>query len=620
MRASHDRISFWITILAAIIWSGALAYKFSYFGFYDWDLSLCSHALWSFSQGNSFSSLYGANPFIDHGYYIALPLSILYKIFPTPLLLVGLKVFMFCAASVMIYRLALIKLPSSIALVMQILFLLFPANVYMMFFEFNFENLAIFLIPLMLFALLKERKVLYAASLFLLCLVKENLPLVVILTGFLALFLKKDDRIFWAGLPILTGFLVFCIGMFVITPLLRSHLPGGAANLYFCLYQDMASQPSSALVKLFSPENGAYLKDLFGAHFPFALLSPLILLAAAPLLLQVVLSNSPTMHTIFFHYAASVAPILFLATIFSLGWLKSRWKPQIFYAIFFLFVLGSVLHTATYLSDWTKKISAWSDPQDKYRDTMIADAPKDRAVITTFDFLSHLVDRKRVYALYNVWKGMNFLTGEKPYLRPLEADLALVDMMDPWLLADLKRDPLNTSDLLRSYFMPYHWQIVHMYDNIALLSRLQNRNDQSPVFIQKAPFKDTVLGSLKDAGIYLEGFDMNLLPSNTFGQVDMPVTFYWGITQRPKHLYFVTSKLEQNNKVLYSNTRLLGLVVCPAAAWLPGEHVRETFVHALPKLSPGEYIYRLSVWDGQSGEVLTWDDSKEMFAVKLNIH
>ena len=619
MRVHHDHVSIFLAGLLAIVWSLVLTYKYTHFGFYDWDMTLCAHALWNFANGHWYSSIYGANPFVDHGYYIALLLVPFYKIFSSPIFLLFLKSFSFGAGSFLIYRIAVTKLPSWAALIIQVMFLIFPANIYMMFFEFNFENIAVFLIPLMLYALLEDKKKIFIFSVLTLCLVKENMPLVVIMTGGMSLLLKKDKKFFWVAFPVITGCLVFILGVFVITPFLRAHLPGGAANLYLAMYKHVALHPVGILPKVFSLENLSYLRDLLGVQAVFAFFSPQILLGALPLLLQAMLSVAPTMHTIYFHYSASLAPFIFTATVFTLAAFKARWSQRFFTSIFIIFVFGSVVHTTAFVADWNKRVQAWNNPANEYRQVMVSEVPQTSSVVATFDLLSHMTDRPKVYALYNVWKDLNLLTGETPYLRPREADTALVDMMDPWLIADLVNDPLHTSDHLRSYFTSKTWRAVTMNNNLATLTSYPGTKGEPPVFIQRAPFKETVIGHLQQSGLDLEDVDISALVPGQFGQMNMPVTFYWSVFKRPMKPYFVDIKILRGNTVLVSRRRLLGLITCPAPAWLSGEYVKEEVVHSFQRLPSDNYVYAITVTDVYSGRELTWGHGMKSLNINFKV-
>src|SRR5207248_924596 len=147
-----------------------------------------------------------------------------------------------------------------------------------------------FSIPLILlmFKAFEEKKysLFIICSLFL-CLVKEQMPLVVVMFGILALFLRKKEKVKWALVPIIIGLIVFIIDVFVLTPYIRKDLPYtqsffwerykafGQTPLDIVLY--LLLHPLSVTQLIFSSVNVQWYKDLFGSWGILSFINPQIL-------------------------------------------------------------------------------------------------------------------------------------------------------------------------------------------------------------------------------------------------------------------------------------------------------------------------------------------------------
>ena len=102
----HTLIALLMCCLLTLCWTALLTVKFNFFGYYDWDLALAAQTLWNLTHGSTHVSLYGMNFLGNHAEYAAFLLAPLYKIFPSPLLLIYLKVISFFSAAFVLFLLA----------------------------------------------------------------------------------------------------------------------------------------------------------------------------------------------------------------------------------------------------------------------------------------------------------------------------------------------------------------------------------------------------------------------------------------------------------------------------------------------------------------------------------
>ena len=122
-------------------WSLLLSYKYVHFGYNDWDLAFFTQACWQLLHGSQFASITGINYFGDHSYFITLLILPFFALVPHPLTLVLLKLIAFIIAVYLFYKIAYDALGQETALVLMVLYIVFPANIFSVLYEFNPEVL-----------------------------------------------------------------------------------------------------------------------------------------------------------------------------------------------------------------------------------------------------------------------------------------------------------------------------------------------------------------------------------------------------------------------------------------------------------------------------------------------
>jgi uncharacterized membrane protein len=116
--------------------------KYLHLGYYDWDLAFFTQACWQLLHGSQYVSLVGINYFGDHSYFLSLATLPFFAIAPSPMTLVFLKVIAFVVSAFLFYKIAYPQLGQAKALVLMLLYLLFPANIFSILYEFNPESFA----------------------------------------------------------------------------------------------------------------------------------------------------------------------------------------------------------------------------------------------------------------------------------------------------------------------------------------------------------------------------------------------------------------------------------------------------------------------------------------------
>ena len=229
--------------------------------------------MWALTHGSLEPSLFGINFLANHSNFIAFVIAPIYFISQHPFTLIVLKVLSRVLSGYMIYKIAKEKTDFKTALLFMGLYFLYPANIFSMIFEFDFESLAPALVALTFYFHLKKKYAAFCLSLFLTLLCKENMAAYAVTFGLYSLFSKDYDKIKWGMFPILTGIIYFYVVLFIITPHLRNSL-SQTKNIYLGSFSWIGNSPNEVIKSIMNnpmrilqviicPLNLNYLKELF---------------------------------------------------------------------------------------------------------------------------------------------------------------------------------------------------------------------------------------------------------------------------------------------------------------------------------------------------------------------
>ncbi|OGX30049.1 MAG: hypothetical protein A2787_04460 [Omnitrophica WOR_2 bacterium RIFCSPHIGHO2_01_FULL_48_9] len=606
-----DSLALFICIAVFLFWISFLTFKYYHFGYYDWDLAMYAQAMWSLTQGSVNVSLFGTNFLTNHAEYISFVLVPLYAIFQHPLTLITLKIFSVTAGAYIFYLIAQPLVGWRLSIFLMILYLFYPANLYMLLYEFHFENLAVVFIFLLYFFYTNDRLVPFAVTALLMSLIKENITLIPIMFGIYAVFSKRTNKLAWVLIPVAIGASLFYLSQFVITPHLRAQAALPYSNQYIGAYASLGTTPKAiAQTMLFNPpkllsllatdKNAFYFQQLFGPLFILPFFNPQTLFLGLPIFLQHLLSASPTTHTIYYHYTATVVPFIFLATAHSFNLLKRIVRPWSFLLTIIFIVVTCIVSTIQHRDNLLGRITTWADDLDPNRWQMSKTIPPTASVVATFDFLAELSQRSQLYSLHNVWRNNNPFTYQAYHLP--ETEYALIDWKDPWLWSDLKFSPEfgSPKDILgrlKDFHFQNTWSVVHAANHVTLLQK----GGQGPhlVELSRKPFREkkNSINLSVDQKFHLLNYEMG----HNHGAL-LPMTFYWRADKTIEDIYFINIRLTQNGKTVLTNDRNIGYPVLATLFWQKGDYIKENYWLFLPQLPPGQYVIQLSFFNLTSGK------------------
>jgi len=600
-----DILALFLCMGMFFFWLNLLIGKFVHFGYYDWDLAMYAQAVWALTQGSLSSSLFGTSFLTNHTEYLAFFLAPFYKIFPGAFTLIVFKILAFTTGAFVFYLITKRLLGWKLGIVFLLMYFIHPANLFMLIYEFHFENLAIPFIFLMYYFFLQQRLFPFLISAVFATLVKENISLIVLMFGIYALFQKKDLKSGWVIGPAILGGLFFVFNVFIMMPHVRIMEGLASSNLYIDMYQN-----SPLWHNMTSPIAQRYAYDLLLPFNILPLLSPLTLFLGLPIFSQHFLSPNPGMQTFYYHYAATAIIFVFLAAVHSLEKVRAKAGTYIYYGIIFFTILGITAETRNFLPDFRERMGFWQDSLDGARHNMVKQIPPDASIIASFDFLDKLVDRKELYSLHTLWRNNIPFTG-RPFPTEKPIEFALIDWQSYWLWIDLKdSDQEKVNQYLKrlnEFYFSRQWGTVAAVQDTVLLSTVYGKATQPPL-IENAqilfPGVTPAEFTLK-VGEHLQLLSMEI-PSLSVKAGDvLPFLFVWQSQKPTNDFIAIDLKILKNNRVIAKDRHALGYAFNATPLWKEGQYIKEYYNLLTPPFTPGEYTVNISFINLSNGNTET---------------
>jgi hypothetical protein len=177
---------------------------------------------------------------------------------------------------------------------------------------------------------------------------------------------------------------------------------------------------------------------VWGLFFPFLflpLLRPRWMVVSAPILLQHLLSWRSSEWMIYFHYAAPLLPLFWIALVEAVA-AQKIWKSVSAFVVRglpWLLILACVIAQmwlgpaggiAATTADW------FAHRSDRTRkNAFISQIPSRASVVAPLPYLSRLAMREKLYSLHYILKGLKTLS-RASYQPPPPTDFVLIDYLD----------------------------------------------------------------------------------------------------------------------------------------------------------------------------------------------
>lgn len=543
--------------------------KFHAYGFYDFDLAVHALSMWNIIHGSIFNSILGI-PFLgNHLNIILFLLAPVYYVFQSPLTLLFIQTFFLGFGALPIYLFAKRLLDEKWALISASAYLFYPGLAYTNLFEFHPTALATFFIlfAIYFYELGRFYKFMIFSLLAMFC--QENIPLAIIMFGFISMLRRRDLK--WIIVPILVGLVYFAAGLLLMNELNKNTIQFGA------LYQWMGDSPAAILVKLFKDplffikvlfrrECLLYLLQIFISVMFIPLFNPLLLVPALPFFAQHMLSARTTDISIYFHYTAEIIPFIFMSLIYGLKFIIQHRLVlnQKFFKIAFLCLILSVNfllgpHFSIFKPVW---MDYKSDYLDKYKDILVNKIPRNASVVSTFEFLPHLTQRRYLYSFHHVYTGFHTLSN-KPYFLPPHTEYALLDFNDRLTFQDFYTAAGYKN--IQNFMLSGDWQVVDFRESLVLFKK---HPQVSFVICKKLDKLENMPANIRniniDNAITFLGFDSN----KNMDDSSLELTLYYkSINYTPRVINVVLDILSKDGQLIRRLIHPIGYRIFPTNSW-----------------------------------------------------
>ncbi|OGY44517.1 MAG: hypothetical protein A2729_01650 [Candidatus Buchananbacteria bacterium RIFCSPHIGHO2_01_FULL_39_14] len=433
----------WLVLLVTVFYFAFFSFT-SFWKYYNFfynalDLAIINQIFYNSTLGNFFaSSIHPPSYLGDHFSPILILLLPVYLIFRQPSTLLLFQT-AFLALSVWpLYLIAKNVLTKNWAIIISLAWLANPFVHNVNLFEFSFLPLAIFFIFWTFYFYQQEKNLLFLLFSLLALLVREDVALVILMFGVLALIERKNWRyIFWPIFMALTYF-IFALKLTSVFAPNQSYK--------FLIYYAWLGNSLPEILKKLLFEPWLIIKHLLrfnSFEFILGLLLPTgwlaiigfkYLLLGLAVFLQLALRQSGASATLLeTYYPSLLLPVVFVALIFSLKKitdLKSRDVKNLLMIIFFSAIIYSFFTLSPTLNIFKKIFqTGWGVELAQAPQILIKKIPSQAPVAASYSLITNLSSRPKIYSLNYIFLGQQqFLN--KNYFLPADAQYLLVDFSD----------------------------------------------------------------------------------------------------------------------------------------------------------------------------------------------
>ncbi len=599
-----------LMVIYAIVFSVIAYVKYRSFSFHDIDLAVLSQTAWNTVQGKVIGHTPGEATILNggHVFLILLVMAPLYALFTSPLTLLFLQTLALASGAWPVYLLGRDLIKPSAGLVLSFAYLIYPALNYVNLFEFH---LIAFATPFLLYMFLfyvRKKWLLFLLFTLLALSCREDVAIPVFAFGLVALIrIFQNSRqdwkteLKWALLPLaLSGiWFIACIKFvqpyFLDPKITTASNESGMLGFYSWLGNSSGDilrtiffQPAKVLRGILIPPKLKYLKDLFLPLAFLPILSPTNLLMAILSLAEGLLSQRFTHFSIRYQYSSIITPFIFISAVYGLRNLLS-WK---FLAGKSKYVLGGILIcsiiSANYLGPLfhlPEGIKQWSlTSEDKLRQKLIDQIPRQAPVIATFEFAPKLSMRPRLFYFYQVYASSrrpDFL----PNLREAQkvAQWALIDFNDLLTFYDFYT-PGGDREVY-DFLSAGNWQLVSTVNSLALF-RKGDEDDLGLIGPVEPGENRKALNRFPVLQIKVTGYSLE--EAEVMGNPVLSLSVYFSCLAKIREDLLLTATFTSRREPSFSFQQpfLAPYRIYPTSRWRPGEELKQYCNILVPEEAP----------------------------------
>lgn len=580
-------------------------WKYFTFQYNGLDLAIFNQVFFNTSTGNWFDFSIHPHKYLGDHFtpflFFLLPFYLIYK---NPLTLLFLQTVFLSLGAIPVYLIAKKVLNSKWALLVALAYLLNPFVANINLFEFHLLPIAIFLILLTVYFYLEKKFWQFFVFLILSLLVREDVALVVVMFGFIALldqFKTKKWDLKWIFVPFILGAVYFLGAMKVIGYFAENSdykfliYYSWLGNGFVDIIKNFFLHPQKVLAHIFTLANLEMILGFIMPMFFIPVLRPKYLLLSFFIFLQIILGAAGGGGLILqTHYASLFIPGLMVSGIFSIkiliDWNKKRLKKKRsldLQPVFVLILVLSIIYSGIALGSFYgigKKLINNQPNQDlvAVKQQFIEKIPANASVVTTYEFLPYLSNRKYLFSLHYVFLGKTQFAFAD-YELPVEPDYLLIDFADFIIYqtqmekSAIYKDCFQTGnerimDLIKNY------KLIDIFDTIALFKK--SDDDQTITLIEATESTDS------DTVEMSENMMQNLVWH--FNEIDkqkaVAATLYFKNLEKKTTNFILKMKVNDfENNLLYAKYYPLAYGLYPSSNWQENENININYWFYLPK-------------------------------------
>lgn len=622
-----DRHALRLLVVAIVLFALGFAtiavVKFSWFGYNGLDLGIYTQVFEHSRQGDLFGLTIHPHRYLgDHVELILLALLPIYVLLPLPQTLLGLQALVLALAGLAVFRLARNRLSPVVSLLVSFAYLANPVVQNSALYEFHALPFAIPVLLLAIDAYRRQRWWLFFGLTVLSLTVREDVGLVILGFGLLALIDRRQPR--WWLTPLLLGGAWFIVSLAV-----AGTINGTGAYKFLGYYgwlgdslpevlRNVLIHPERWLSRLVSLETLELSIGSLAPLFFLPLLKPRWLLPALPVMLQLATLRAQGEVILQIHYAALLIPFLFAATIDALAalkrgerlWFGRAWPS--WQAIVVPLLTAASLYFAVVLGPLAAAPRALAQGVDRealaLQRAFVRQVPPEAALATTFVPIQQTAQRQQVYSLSYVFLGRRQFSRE-PYHLPDDVEYLLIDHDDLLrfeLIYPSVRQEAGPGFARLQALLDRGFRLVAWEDHLSLWQ--QGQAQPNPLVFEATRDVRTPKVSLGPA-LSLVRPDDRLVPTNSQALdrslTILPLDLDWQVTGPVPEDYELALRLYQDDQLVHEKYYPLGSGFLPTSTWTPGRTIRTRYRVRLPGSLRGLTEVRVALVDLRARTFLT---------------
>lgn len=606
-----SRGAFVLAALFVVVFTGLMVRKHDAFNTHALDLAKFDQAIWNTLHGRFlFSTIQNKSILANHFSPFMAFLAPLFLLYPNIRVLFLAQTVGLAVAGLFLYGIVRVKHPT-LATWFLLAFYLNPALHEVALVDFRRVTLAVPFLAMALYALYVRNRWLMAVGLALALLCKEDIALIVFMTGVYLLLFERDWK--WGALLAIVGLAWAITVMLWVIP---AFIPSGGpsvhlqANNFFCLEGDTYGEivanairnPGVFFQRMF---DRAALRALWRVFLPLGFVLPLLAmdwsLIVLPTIAYMLMSCNWRVHELRNWYLASVLPGLFAAMAVAWSRMSGSRARRLAVGLLCTTIVGYGLFSYAPLGGNYDPSLYQVTAHHRLASEVVAAVPPDARVAAQDPYVPHLSHREHIY-LYP-WIAI----GEE------NIDYFLLDQYLPSY-------PLRTSevnDAVQEMMTDPVYVIESEADGIYLFHK------------NGSPLPSFSVDRVADGFMKLERVEVAVCDERGFfhtveqqpielkpGQ-EMRVSLYWQAVGTSEAERTVSVRIADASGVLVAvHDNPPGMGKKPTSQWRVGMTVRDVhYLTVLPEAQPGPGSLNVLLYDSFSLDTVSFEDGTE--SVKL---